>query len=142
MATRYSLLAVETVPSTQDVARAAFADSDGPVLVTAERQMAGRGRTGSGWIHAPRAVAASLAFGAPWRVEERGVIPLLAGLAMRAALGGVGADVCLKWPNDVMAPNGDKVGGILSEAVDDVINRGRSLDDTIRDLLSRPSRRE
>jgi BirA family biotin operon repressor/biotin-[acetyl-CoA-carboxylase] ligase len=116
LATRYSLIAVDTVPSTQDVARDAFADDTSrPVLVTAQRQEAGRGRTGVGWINADRAVAASLACAAP-PSSRLGTLPLVAGLAMRTALASVGVDVLVKWPNDLMNPDGVKVGGILSES--------------------------
>lgn len=121
MATRYSLISVDTVPSTQDVARQAFLDDRArPLLVTAARQESGRGRTGTGWINADRAVAASVAFSAP-ATAHLGTIPLVAGLAMRAALAEVGARVMVKWPNDLMNPDGVKVGGILSESDGDVV---------------------
>lgn len=112
---------MDSVPSTQDVARAAFLDAQHPVLVTAQRQEGGRGRTGAAWIHAPRAVAASLAFSMPWPLDRTGPIPLLAGLAMRDALAAAGADVRVKWPNDLVDAEGDKIGGILSELADGVV---------------------
>jgi BirA family biotin operon repressor/biotin-[acetyl-CoA-carboxylase] ligase len=65
-------------------------------------------------------VAASLAFEADWPVRRRGLIPLVAGLAARQALG---SPVRLKWPNDLVV--GElKVGGILVEAVGDVVVAG------------------
>jgi len=91
------------------------------VLVTAQRQETGRGRTGAEWLHAPRAVAASLALEAPWPIEMIGPLPLVAGLAMRAALDTLGVDVLLKWPNDLMDTRGAKVGGLLSEMADGVL---------------------
>ncbi len=121
LATRYSLISVDTVPSTQDVARLAFRDDRSrPVLVTAKRQEAGRGRTGIGWINADRAVAASLAFDAP-ATPHLGTIPLVAGLAMRSALDEVGVRVMVKWPNDLMDVDGVKVGGILSESDGEIV---------------------
>jgi BirA family biotin operon repressor/biotin-[acetyl-CoA-carboxylase] ligase len=66
-------------------------------------------------------VAASLALEAPWPIDKIGPLPLVAGLAMRAALGSLGADVRLKWPNDLMDPDGAKVGGLLSEMSDGVL---------------------
>lgn len=110
MATPYDLVQLGTVATTQHEARRRYAG--GPVLVTAERQTAGRGRTGNSWEHAARAVAASLAFEPGWPVESLPVIALVAGLAARDAVGG---DAALKWPNDVMA-EGRKVGGVLVEA--------------------------
>jgi len=110
MATPYVCVELGTVGSTQREARARF---DGPpLLVTAERQTGGRGRLGRDWVHASRAVAASLALEPGWPETRRGVLPLVAGLAARDA---AGDSVLLKWPNDLML-DGRKVGGILVEA--------------------------
>jgi len=87
-----------------------------PVLVTAARQTAGRGRSGAKWVDADRALAASLAFRPGWPKASWGRIPLVAGLAAVDVLGGVG----LKWPNDVVR-DGEKIAGILSEAADGVV---------------------
>ncbi len=112
MPTPYALVHVDRVASTQDEARLRF---DGePVLVVAERQEAGRGRSGRTWLEADRGLYASLAF-AP---RQRPIIPLLAGLAARHALGGVPA---LKWPNDLVLGDGRKVGGLLAEAAGGVV---------------------
>lgn len=109
MATPYVLASLGTVGSTQQEARRRY---DGrPVLVTAQRQTSGSGRHGRRWVHAPRAVAASLAFETAWPDDRLGLISLLAGLAARAA---AGEEVRLEWPNDLVI--GDrKVGGVLVE---------------------------
>lgn len=108
MDTPYSLVRLEEVGSTQDVARAALKRE--PVLVVADRQTAGRGRSGSGWETAPRAVAGSLAL--PNHDYPAGLTPLVAGLAMSRVTG-----LSLKWPNDLVSSEG-KVGGILCEGFD------------------------
>jgi len=108
MDTPYSLVRFEEVGSTQDVARAALQGA--PVLVVADRQTAGRGRSGSEWETAPRAVAGSLAL--PWHDYPPALIPLVAGLAMARVTG-----LSLKWPNDLVSVEG-KVGGILCEGFD------------------------
>ncbi|HEX5696965.1 MAG TPA: hypothetical protein VFZ15_11300, partial [Acidimicrobiia bacterium] len=59
MATPYLQLRRDEVPSTQDLARSELDRL--PTVVIAERQTAGRGRTGAAWLTAPRALAASLA---------------------------------------------------------------------------------
>lgn len=106
MDTPYSMVRLPEVASTQDEARYLFEDT--AILVVADRQTVGRGRSGAAWQHAPRAVAASLA----WRSSAAlpSVIPLLAGLAAARVV-----NVELKWPNDLVLPSG-KVGGVLSEA--------------------------
>lgn len=111
MATR--LLLLDVTDSTQDVARDEF---DGePVLVVAARQTRGRGRSGSGWENAPRAVACSVALDPPWPAIRLPLLPLVAALAVAD----VWPDVAIKWPNDVLL-DGGKLAGILSEAADGV----------------------
>jgi BirA family biotin operon repressor/biotin-[acetyl-CoA-carboxylase] ligase len=106
MATPYFQFRFDTVPSTQDIARERIEDL--PVLVQATGQSEGRGRTGSEWINADRALAASLAIRIP--EPDQRPFSLMAGVAaVRAS-----DQTSLKWPNDVMI--GDlKVGGILVE---------------------------
>lgn len=106
MATPYFQLRFDHVPSTQDIAREEIDDL--PLLVIAASQTVGRGRTGSDWLNADRALAVSIAF----RHDPDDVRPssLLAGVAATRAI----PEVSLKWPNDVQR-NGSKVGGILVE---------------------------
>jgi BirA family transcriptional regulator, biotin operon repressor / biotin---[acetyl-CoA-carboxylase] ligase len=127
MAKPYEAVHLDEVDSTQDEARTRFGAGDGgPVLVAASRQRAGRGRSGHGWLNAPRAVAASLAFAPSWPQGDWTRLPLVAGLAARDAAGPLG----LKWPNDLWrgpAVGGVKVGGILSEAAGRVVVVGMGL---------------
>jgi BirA family biotin operon repressor/biotin-[acetyl-CoA-carboxylase] ligase len=89
----------------------------GAVLATLS-QTAGRGRLDRRWVARPgRTVAVSVLLergSVP--VDALGWVPLLAGVAMRAAVASlVGADrVGLKWPNDVQV-GGAKVCGVLAE---------------------------
>ena len=121
MATPYSLQVFDEVTSTQDVAAAALEES--PVLVVSGRQTEGRGRSRRSWDSAPRAMAASLAFRPDWDIGFWPLIPLVAGLA---AADVVGADVSLKWPNDLLL-EGNKVGGILVEGSREVLIAGCGL---------------
>jgi BirA family biotin operon repressor/biotin-[acetyl-CoA-carboxylase] ligase len=108
--TPYSLIRRPEVASTQDLARDMF---DGrPTLVVADRQTAGRGRSGAPWLNADRTVAMSLAFRPGWDRIHWPVIALVAGVAVLDAWEG---DLSLKWPNDVIRDD-CKVGGILVEA--------------------------
>lgn len=112
MPTPYSSHVYEEVTSTQDVARSL--GIEGPVLVVAARQTEGRGRSGASWETAPRALALSLHF-APrslgWPADRWTLIPLATGIAVARLL-----QLNLKWPNDLLAAPGKKVGGILIEA--------------------------
>jgi BirA family biotin operon repressor/biotin-[acetyl-CoA-carboxylase] ligase len=115
MATPYLQLRREEVPSTQDLARAELDRL--PVVVIAERQTEGRGRTGSTWMTAPRALAVSVAF----HVAEgdRRPFSLMAGVAAVRAMEGT----LLKWPNDLVVDD-LKIGGILVERSDAVAVAG------------------
>lgn len=117
MATHYVTDHLDEVPSTQDEARTRF---DGaPVLITAQRQTAGRGRSSNEWWNAPRLVAASLAFTPTWPPADWPRLALIAGLAARSVL----PTLWLKWPNDLVVAQG-KTGGILAEADAEAVTVG------------------
>jgi len=117
---------VEVVPVTGStnadlLARAAAGEPEGAVLA-AEQQNAGRGRLGRAWVSPPRA---ALTFSVLLRPAVPravlGWLPLLAGVAVAAAVRAVAAvDAQLKWPNDVLAGPG-KLAGILAEAAGDAV---------------------
>jgi BirA family biotin operon repressor/biotin-[acetyl-CoA-carboxylase] ligase len=91
-------------------------DIDGLVLI-AEHQTAGRGRSGRSWATAPRAqIALSAgvsAAGVP--TDKWGWLPLAVGVAVIDTVAGqAGVEAGLKWPNDVLA-GGGKLAGILAE---------------------------
>jgi BirA family transcriptional regulator, biotin operon repressor / biotin---[acetyl-CoA-carboxylase] ligase len=101
---------------------------EGAVLV-AEQQTSGRGRLGRSWVSKP---GASLTFSVLLRPAGvpppmRGWLPLLAGVAVTAALRGEAAiQPALKWPNDVLA-GGAKLAGILAEQAGDAVVVGVGL---------------
>ncbi|MFP4234893.1 MAG: biotin--[acetyl-CoA-carboxylase] ligase [Nitriliruptoraceae bacterium] len=108
-----------SVTSTNDVALAEVA-AGMPLglVVTADRQTAGRGRHGRTWTDdltgptGPANLAVSVVVPLPPRAA--GLTPLAAGLAVHAAYGAAGAAPELKWPNDVLLA-GRKAAGILVE---------------------------
>ena len=106
MATPYLQIWEEEVSSTQDLARSRLDLL--PVVVAAQRQTAGRGRSGAAWETAPRALAVSAAL----HLSEQDQRPFsaMAGVAAARAIEGL----ALKWPNDLLL-GGAKVGGILVE---------------------------
>ena len=107
------------VSSTQDVVAAAAAEGAAEgLLVLAEEQTAGRGRSGREWWAPPgTAILGSLLLRprlAPQRVSWLGMI---VGLAVTDAVHQcTGLPAALKWPNDVWL-FGRKLGGILVEAM-------------------------
>jgi BirA family biotin operon repressor/biotin-[acetyl-CoA-carboxylase] ligase len=109
------------VSSTMDLARkmAAEAGPETEVLIAlADSQSAGRGRlSGRAWSGSAGACLLAT-FG--FRASPSGVeaFPLRAGIAAAEALAQSfpGLDLRLKWPNDLLARDGRKLGGILCEA--------------------------
>lgn len=88
-----------------------------PAALFADEQTAGRGRRDRRWdMSAGGGLLVS--FYVPWRseVDIHGV-PTSLGVAAIEAIAGVGREVRLKWPNDVVSMEGKKLGGMLSEAV-------------------------
>src|SRR5579875_1748207 len=85
-------------------------------VVVAERQRAGRGQHGRVW----ESPVGGLYFSAILEgvaVSLRGMMPLLAGVAIIDGLWACGfKDAMLRWPNDVLLKD-RKVAGVLCESV-------------------------
>lgn len=112
---RFRLTAVARTASTQDLARAAARAGVAPGwCVVAGEQTAGRGRQGRRWS-APD--GAALLTSIVLRAEGRlGWLPLAAGVAVAEAIEAIcGVGTRLKWPNDVIGPEGGKLAGLLAE---------------------------
>ncbi|MGE4292866.1 MAG: biotin--[acetyl-CoA-carboxylase] ligase [Desulfovibrio sp.] len=95
--------------------------------VLAVEQSSGRGQLRRPWLSVPGNLHVSFHLAcppAPWD----GLLSLLAGYAICTALGELGADLRLKWPNDLYQC-GRKVGGILVEqrGPDVVVGMGLNL---------------
>ena len=85
-------------------------------FLTAEYQSAGRGRRGRRWLAPP---GGSICLSWSWSFEvlppQSGALSLAIGVAALRALRRCGVTgVDLKWPNDLVTPDG-KLGGILIE---------------------------
>jgi BirA family biotin operon repressor/biotin-[acetyl-CoA-carboxylase] ligase len=102
--------------------RAAFAGKDSErqlegLVIVAERQTGGRGQHGRAW-ESPAGGLYMSALVEQVQAEQRGVLALIAGVAVARALQEQGHAVKLQWPNDiVLASGGRKLGGILCEAM-------------------------
>jgi len=105
---------IDEVGSTQDVATALAKDGAAHgTTVVAARQTQGRGRRGRTWIASEGAVTFSVVLRPSLPARHLGLVPLAAAVGLREALGEV---LHIKWPNDLLLPDGRKVAGILAEA--------------------------
>lgn len=83
---------------------------------TAAHQTAGRGRQGKSWVSPPSAgLSLSVAYTFADASRDLGGLTLATGVGIAAALRKLGADVAVKWPNDLVLHD-RKLGGILTEA--------------------------
>jgi BirA family transcriptional regulator, biotin operon repressor / biotin---[acetyl-CoA-carboxylase] ligase len=87
----------------------------GPVLLVAEKQTQGRGRSGRTWLSE---TGDSLTFSLAWKfkrkVHELSGLPLAVGVVVAQVLETYDVRTALKWPNDILK-DGRKLGGILVE---------------------------
>lgn len=117
----WSVEVVESTGSTNaDLAERARAWTPAWTALIAGEQTAGRGRLTRAWSSPPgTSVSLSVLLRPTRPVTEWGLLPLLTGLGVARALGALGVEAVLKWPNDVLLPaDGErKVCGILAEAV-------------------------
>jgi BirA family transcriptional regulator, biotin operon repressor / biotin---[acetyl-CoA-carboxylase] ligase len=127
----------ETGSTNADLLAAGRAGAQAGAVLVAEAQTAGRGRLHRSWQSQPGAALTFSVLLRPARVPpaSRGWLPLLTGVAVASALRtSTGADVSLKWPNDVLgAPErAGKLAGILAEQGGDAIVVGIGLNVSAR----------
>jgi BirA family biotin operon repressor/biotin-[acetyl-CoA-carboxylase] ligase len=89
----------------------------GPLWIRAERQTAGRGRSGRAWTSQGGNLFASYVVSLNCPLEKAGQLSLVAGVAVIDAIRHAGTvpGLRLKWPNDILV-GGAKLGGILVES--------------------------
>ena len=98
--------------NTEVLSRAPF---DIPVICIAERQVSGKGRRGRHWVSPfGRNLYMSFGFSFPGKMPELAGLSMAVGLEVVAALADLGVETGIKWPNDVLTPDG-KLCGILVE---------------------------
>lgn len=109
----------ETGSTNADAMRLALAGEPLPLWVVAERQTAGRGRSGRVWVSDRGNLHASLAFVCQAPLARAGELALVAGIALHDAVRATSPlaeciGLRLKWPNDLLIGRA-KAGGILVE---------------------------
>jgi BirA family biotin operon repressor/biotin-[acetyl-CoA-carboxylase] ligase len=118
----------DEVSSTMDVARERLGEvAVGRAgLVVATSQLAGRGRQGRSWVSNTGAFMGTFLFAAPGPVSLLSGYSLAVGVGVARALEELGADVSLKWPNDIVvgcAGSVRKLGGVLIEVQEGTAGR-------------------
>lgn len=109
---------VEVLPeidsSNTELMRRCRAGQAEPTLLVAERQTAGRGRLGRKW-HTPPGSALTFSLGLAMKPADWGGLSLAVGTSLAESLAQAsGADIGLKWPNDLWLGSA-KLAGILVE---------------------------
>lgn len=107
-----------SLPSTQDRARElARAGASHGTLVAAGIQTGGRGRLGRAWGSPGGGLWMSLVLRPDLQAAVAPRITQAAAVAVAKALRKLGANVGIKWPNDLLVePGGRKICGILAES--------------------------
>lgn len=113
------IVKLDEVDSTNaECLRRATAGERGPLWIAAERQSAGRGRSGRTWTQTGGNLAASLLFTPDCQLSALHQLSLLTGVAVHDAIdtacAGTIPGLRLKWPNDILIGHA-KAGGILVE---------------------------
>lgn len=101
--------------STNTEALAHLREGGGPLLISASRQTAGRGRLGRAWQSDDAALTFSVALPLPASLDLSG-LSLAVGCTVADVLDPQAERLQLKWPNDLFL-DGAKLGGILIETV-------------------------
>jgi BirA family biotin operon repressor/biotin-[acetyl-CoA-carboxylase] ligase len=107
-----------SIGSTNDRARELLSEPDGDgAVVIADEQTAGRGRRGRSWESPPgRNLYISVAIVPALEAADGWRLGLATAIAVADAVGSV-AQVALKWPNDVVDADGNKLAGLLVETI-------------------------
>lgn len=97
--------------------RRVMAGERGPLWITADRQRAGRGRSGRAWASSTGNLFASHIVAIDALPINAGQLSLVSGVAVADAIARAGtvAGLRLKWPNDILIGTA-KAGGILIES--------------------------
>lgn len=134
----------ELASTNAEAMRLALGGEGGPLWVLADRQTAGRGRSGRKWVSNPGNLYASLLVRLNDPAPKAYQLSLVAGVAVIDAIRNLpdfslDLPLRLKWPNDLLIGR-DKVGGILVESTQNrggfnaVIGIGLNIADHPRDI--------
>ena len=105
----------DTIGSTNDYAKKIAIESNNGTVIISEEQTSGRGRRGKEW-HSIKGdgIWLSIILKPDIYPHKAPFITQIAGASIVKALGNLGIDASIKWPNDIIV-NNKKVSGILTE---------------------------
>lgn len=106
-----------TDSTNDDARRLAVAGEPEGTVVLAGEQRAGRGRLGRIWESPEGGAYASIVLRPEVETPEGIVLPLVVGIGVAEGLEAFGVEALVKWPNDILAPDGRKIAGILCEGL-------------------------
>ena len=110
----------ESVSTNRDLMTMAETDAPAWTVLVSDRQTEGRGRRNRHWASPEGGLYVSTLLMLPRDTSPITLVPLTVGLALAEALSELAAQkgcdlsIQLKWPNDLLTPNG-KLAGILCE---------------------------
>ncbi|MFA9517822.1 biotin--[acetyl-CoA-carboxylase] ligase [Halopenitus sp. H-Gu1] len=117
----YEIAYYESIGSTNDRARELAEEGVTDVAVVADEQTGGRGRLDREWTAPSGGVYSSLVIRPDLPPAHAAIVTLAAAVATTDACRELGVDARIKWPNDVLHPDGQgdrggaKLAGILTE---------------------------
>ncbi|ADU64861.1 biotin--[acetyl-CoA-carboxylase] ligase [Desulfurispirillum indicum] len=106
---------LESTPSTNSYLLEQSGTLEHGTLAATKIQSGGRGRFGRPWFSDSESIAFSVCLDAPREMQHLTLIPVLAAVAVLNTCSALGADVRVKWPNDITDTKGRKLCGILTE---------------------------
>ena len=114
----YGLKTFDVIDSTNEEAkRLAAAGEPGPLWITTGRQTAGRGRRGRSWESPTGNLFATLMIRPGRPANECAQLSFAAAIAVFDTVQHFSDEVFkIKWPNDVLTEEGQKISGILLES--------------------------
>ncbi len=119
LAAPYEIRYHEQVESTNDIARDLAAAGESDVVVLADEQTGGRGRKDRAWNSPSGGIWMSILLRPDLPPANVPLLTLAAAVAVVEAVGEVGVEASIKWPNDVLVTSADgteaKLAGILTE---------------------------
>lgn len=117
----------DSVTSTNDYAKSILGEAPEGTVVLADEQTDGKGRFGKEWFSPTGGIWMSVIL----QPKVISLLPIATGVAICETLSTNGVLAGIKWPNDILI-NRRKIGGILTEVVDEFVVLGIGLNLTVR----------